>query len=138
MTTSMGTKQFCCCFEISKEAYVIAIISSICGILTLSYLSFWPPHFLEFYHDAFENVLHKLDHDISYIQNAYILYCLYAITFLFIVNDIALIFGLLKNSSSIMVIWLIVSGIRNLVRITLNLYFGHSVKCLPPCPLAPT
>ena len=127
MTTSMEPKKCCCFFEILGGAYIIAIIKWICGILTLSCLLFWSPHFPEFHHDAF---------DISYILNAYISYCLYATTFAFIMNDIALTFGLLKNSSSIMVIWLIVSGIRNLVRITLNLHFGHSIRSQPPCPLA--
>ena len=100
MTASMEPKKCCCCFEILRGVYVIAIINCIRGILTLSCLLFWSPHFLEFYHDAFEYVIRRLDHDISYIQTAYILYCLYAITFLFTVNNITLTFGLLKNSSS--------------------------------------
>ena len=49
------------------------------------------------------------------------IYGIYAVTILFVITNITLIFGLIKKSSAIMKIWLVATLIRNFVSISTSI-----------------
>ena len=63
-----------------------------------------------------EQSIHEIDGNISNITPAYVNYCVYAGTILFIFVNLVLLLGLIKNQWILLQIWLIFDGAIGLVR----------------------
>ena len=113
-------KKCCCCINIRTGAFTIAIFGIIRGLLY--FMGLWYLFDLDNSQKKIEQSIHEIDGNISNITPAYVNYCVYAGTILFIFVNLVLLLGLIKNQWILLQIWLIFDGAIGLVSNMINEY----------------
>ena len=121
-----GTSKCCIFFKNRQGAIMIAILGIVFGTLGFTYLLSRYDNIMSGIERNLKSVFVNLGNyeevdnvptfgmDVD-VATSYVMYCIIAISILFTIKDFCLLFGLTNNSPIFLLIWLLVSGIGNLV-----------------------